>query len=67
MKMSEVFLIDRSNQTPIASEDTLGVVKIGDNLNIAEDGTLSANAGGSSGGSGVGDKLYLYQKISGAL
>lgn len=66
--MKDVFLIDRSNQTPIASEDTLGVVKIGNNLSITEDGTLSATAGGeSSGGSGVGDKLYLYQKISGAL
>lgn len=33
---------------PVASETTLGGVKIGDNLSIDEDGTLNAEAGGSS-------------------
>lgn len=31
-------------ELPIASADTLGAVKIGENLSITEDGTLSANA-----------------------
>jgi hypothetical protein len=51
---------------PTASADTLGGVKVGANLSIA-DGVLSAEAGGGGGGSGVGDKLYLYQRIGGAL
>ena len=37
---------------PIASADTLGGVKIGENLSIAADGTLSV--AGGSGGSGSG-------------
>lgn len=66
--MKDVFLIDRSNNVlPIASIDTLGVVKIGDNLNITEDGTLSANVTSGGSDSSVGAKLYMYQKIAGAL
>lgn len=36
-------------ELPIASEDTLGGIKIGDNLSIDEDGTLNAEAGSSGG------------------
>lgn len=39
---------------PIASADQLGVVKIGDNLSITADGTLSATGGGSSYTAGDG-------------
>lgn len=34
---------------PIASADTLGGIKVGENLTITEDGTLNAQAGGSGG------------------
>jgi trimeric autotransporter adhesin len=37
-----------SADLPIASADTLGGVKIGDNLSITADGVLSATAGGSA-------------------
>lgn len=33
---------------PIASEDVLGGIKVGENLTIAEDGTLNAQSGGVS-------------------
>ena len=33
-------------ELPVASKDTLGVVKIGDNIEILEDGTISAKPGG---------------------
>lgn len=36
-------------ELPIATKTTLGVVKIGDNLSISADGTLSATGGGGSG------------------
>ena len=35
---------------PAATADTLGGIKVGDGLTVAEDGTLSATGGGSSGG-----------------
>ena len=37
---------------PIASADTLGAVKIGENLSITEDGVLSSTASGDVSGSG---------------
>ena len=33
---------------PIASKDALGMIKIGENLTITEDGTLNAKAGGGA-------------------
>lgn len=36
-------------ELPIATKTTLGVVKIGENLSISADGTLSATGGGGSG------------------
>lgn len=54
-------------ELPIASADTLGAVKIGENLSITEDGTLSANAGDyiktsqvSTGGLSYGVYLNKY-------
>lgn len=35
---------------PIASSTTLGGIKVGENLTISEDGTLSATGGGGAGG-----------------
>ena len=35
---------------PIASSTTLGGIKVGENLTISEDGTLSATGGGGTGG-----------------
>ena len=35
---------------PIASGTTLGGIKVGENLTISEDGTLSATGGGGTGG-----------------
>ena len=40
---------------PIASKDALGMIKIGENLTITEDGTLNAQAGGE--GASSWDKL----------
>ena len=40
---------DTGGTIPVASADTLGGIKVGSNLTIADDGTLSA-AGGASGG-----------------
>lgn len=37
------------SQLPIASSTTLGVIKVGENLTIADDGTLSSTGGGSGG------------------
>lgn len=39
-------------ELPIASADTLGAVKIGENLSITEDGVLSSTASGDVSGSG---------------
>lgn len=39
---------DTKYTLPVASSTTLGGIKVGDNLSIAEDGTLSATSGGSS-------------------
>ena len=39
---------------PIASENTLGGIKVGQNLTIDADGTLHAQAGSGSGGGGEG-------------
>lgn len=53
VKDSLELIAGKSNEKytlPIASADTLGGVKIGENLNIAADGTLSV--AGGSGGSG---------------
>ncbi len=41
--------IPEEYKLPIASKDTLGGVKIGENLNITADGVLNATGGGSSG------------------
>ena len=41
-----------SGNLPIASADTLGAVKIGENLSITEDGVLSSTASGDVSGSG---------------
>ena len=41
-----------SGDLPIASADTLGGVKIGENLSITEDGVLSSTASGDVSGSG---------------
>ena len=41
-----------SGNLPIASADTLGGVKIGENLSITEDGVLSSTASGDVSGSG---------------
>ena len=41
-----------SGDLPIASADTLGAVKIGENLSITEDGVLSSTASGDVSGSG---------------
>ena len=41
-----------SGELPIASADTLGGVKIGENLSITEDGVLSSTASGDVSGSG---------------
>lgn len=38
---------------PIASTETLGIVRVGANLSISEDGTLSANSGGTGEGNTV--------------
>ena len=40
---------------PVASGTTLGGIKVGSNLNITNDGTLSA-----VGGTGEGDKTYVF-------
>ena len=42
--------VNKLNQLPIASENTLGAIKVGANLTIEEDGTLNAQAGGTGGG-----------------
>ena len=39
---------ESSYELPIASADTLGGIKVGENLNIDENGVLSASAGGGS-------------------
>lgn len=48
----EVFIADEiqngSYDLPIASTETLGGIKVGSNLTIAEDGTLNAAAGGGN-------------------
>lgn len=59
VKDSLELIAGKSNEEytlPIASADTLGGVKIGENLSIAADGTLSAT-GGSGGGSGAMEGL----------
>lgn len=47
---------------PIASSTTLGGIKVGKNLTISEDGTLSATGGGGGGGTGdvsaAGDNTF---------
>lgn len=56
---------------PIASAKTLGGIKVGENLTIDEDGTLNAQAGGSSESNNIGtytlinnsDNLYLEPEV----
>ena len=43
---------------PIASNTTLGGIKVGENLTISEDGTLSATCGGSGDVSAAGDNTF---------
>ena len=43
--LTELTVAGGLTELPIASADTLGAVKIGENLSITEDGTLSANDG----------------------
>ena len=38
---------------PIATRTTLGVIKVGNNLSITQDGTLSATGGGGGGGGSI--------------
>lgn len=49
---------DLEVEMPIASADVVGGVKVGENLTIAEDGTLSAQAGGVS-------TDYVDEKVQG--
>ena len=46
-------------EIPIASETTLGGIKVGNNLSIAEDGTLSA----TSTGGGTANNIYSTEEI----
>ena len=56
---------------PIASADTLGGIKVGANLTIEADGTLNAQAGGSSESNNIGtyalinnsENLYLEPEV----
>lgn len=48
----------RSYELPIASENELGAIKVGENLTIEEDGTLNAIAG--SNGGNIGNFIYAY-------
>lgn len=57
---------------PIASADTLGVIKVGDNLTIDPDGTLNATGGGGGGAviddtTTALDKTWSSKKISDEL
>ena len=47
---------------PIASSDALGCIKIGEGLNITEDGTVSVTSG--SGGSGKAEWGYITGTLS---
>ena len=49
---------------PVASSTTLGGIKIGSNLTITEDGTLSAEAGGVSSYNGLTDKPTLNTNVT---
>lgn len=51
-------------EIPIASATVLGGIKIGSNLTITEDGTLSAEAGGVSSYNGLTDKPTLNTNIT---
>lgn len=44
--LTELTVVGGLTDVPIASADTLGVVKIGENLSITADGVLSSTAGG---------------------
>lgn len=57
--MGEAIGSGGSGELPIASTSTLGGVKIGDGINVNEDGVISV-----SGGSGGGGGLY-YKDFSG--
>ena len=52
-----------SGDLPIATATTLGGIKVGDNLSITEDGTLSANGGSG----GTTDDVATEQEVSEAL
>lgn len=51
---------ESSYTLPIASTETLGGIKIGENLSITEDGTLNVTGGGDGGASSVAafEKIY---------
>ena len=55
--LTELTVVGGLTDVPIASSDTLGVVKIGENLSITEDGVLSSTAGGGDV-SGSGDNTF---------
>ena len=44
---------ESSYTLPVATADTLGGIKVGNNLTIRPDGTLDAQAGGSGGGNSI--------------
>ena len=50
-------------ELPIASKDTLGGIKVGENLTISEDGTLNAKASGSGSGCEI---ISLEEQVIGA-
>lgn len=53
-------IIPPAYELPIASADTLGGVKVGENLTITEDGTLNAEAGGASTWEQVRNKPFSF-------
>lgn len=55
--LTELTVTGGLTDVPIASADTLGVVKIGENLSITEDGVLSSTAGGGDV-SAAGDNTF---------
>ena len=55
--LTELTVVGGLTDIPIASADTLGVVKVGENLSITEDGVLSSTAGGGDV-SAAGDNTF---------
>lgn len=50
INIGEIKTVTPPYKLPIASKDVLGGIKIGKNLEIEDDGTLNAQAGGGNGG-----------------